>query len=156
VAPPNLAGQPEDISSALVEARAQVDSLLQSGADATELADAYGELGLLYQSHQLGQAAERCFENAVQLVPGSFRWAYYLAWVTLRSGRTEQALQRFEAAHKLDPDYAAVTLRMADAWLDLNEQDKAQAAYLTIVDTEGLQATARYGLGQIALLRRRC
>jgi tetratricopeptide (TPR) repeat protein len=154
VAPPNLAGQPEDISSALVEARAQVDSLLQSGAEAAELADAYGELGLLYQSHQLGQAAEYCFENAVQLMPDSFRWAYYLAWVTLRSGRTEQALQRFEAAHKLDPDYAAVTLRMADAWLDLNEQDKAQAAYLTIVDTEGLQATARYGLGQIALLRR--
>jgi len=154
VALPNLAGQAEDISMALVEARAQVDALLQSGAGAEELADAYGELGLLYQSHQLGQAAERCFENAVQLAPGSFRWAYYLAWVTLRSGRTELALQRFETARKLDPDYAVLTLRMADAWLDLNEQDKAQAAYRTIADAEGLQAAARYGLGQIALLRR--
>jgi len=154
VAQPNLEGQAEDIRMALDEARTRVDSLLQSGAEAAELADAYGELGLLYQSHQLGQGAERCFENAVQLAPDSFRWAYYLAWVTLRSGRNELALQRFETARKLDPDYAAVTLRMADAWLDLNDQDQAQAAYLMIVDTEGLQAVARYGLGQIALLRR--
>jgi len=154
VALPNLEGQAEDISMTLVEARARVDALLQSAADAAELADAYGELGLLYQSHQLGQAAERCLENAVQLAPGSFRWAYYLAWVTLQSGRTELALQRFDTARKLDPDYAVLTLRMADAWLDLNEQDQAQAAYRTIVDVEGLQAAARYGLGQIALLRR--
>jgi tetratricopeptide (TPR) repeat protein len=154
VAQPNLEGQPEDISTVLVEARAQVDALLQSGAAATELADAYGDLGSLYQIHQLGQAAERCFENAVQLAPDSFRWAYYLAWVTLQSGRNDLALQRFETARKLDPDYAVLTLRMADAWLDLNQQDKAQAAYQAVVDVEGLQAASRYGLGQIALLRR--
>jgi len=154
VALPNLEGQPEDIISVLVEARAQVAALLQSAAADTELADAYGELGLLYQSHQLGQAAERCFENAAQLAPESFRWAYYLAWVTLQSGRNELALQLFEAAYRLDPDYPVLTLRMADAWLDLNRQDRAQAAYQAVADTEGLQAAARYGLGQIALLRR--
>ena len=151
---PDLEGQPEDIITVLVEARARVDALLLSAAADTELADAYGELGLLYQSHQLGQAAERCFENAVRLAPDSFRWAYYLAWVTLQSGRNELALQRFETARKLDPDYPVLTLRMADAWLDLNRQDQAQAAYRAIVDAEGLQAAARYGLGQIALLRR--
>ncbi len=154
VALPNLEGQPPDISTVLVEARGQVDALLQSGAAARELADAYGELGSLYQSHQLGQAAERCYENATQLAPDSFRWAYYLAWATLQSGRTELALQRFETARKLDSGYAVLTLRMADAWLDLNEQDKAQAAYQAVVDVEGLQAASRYGLGQIALLRR--
>jgi tetratricopeptide (TPR) repeat protein len=154
VALPNLEGQPEDISSVLVEARAHLDALLQSAAADTEVADAYGELGSLYQTHQLGQAAERCFENAAQLAPDSFRWAYYLAWVTLQSGRNELALQRFETAYKLDPDYPVLTLRMADAWLDLNRQDKAQAAYQAVADTQGLQAAARYGLGQIALLRR--
>ena len=154
VALPNLEGQPEDISSALVEARAQVAALLQSGAGAVELADAYGELGSLYQAHQLKQAAERCFENAVQLAPESFRWAYYLAWVTLQSGRNELALQRFGTAQPLDPDYPVLTLRMADAWLDLNEQERALAAYQAVADVEGLEAAARYGLGQIALLRR--
>jgi tetratricopeptide (TPR) repeat protein len=154
VALPNLEGQPEDISSVLVEARAHLDALLQSAAADKEVADAYGELGSLYQTHQLGQAAERCFENAAQLAPDSFRWAYYLAWVTLQSGRNELALQRFETAYKLDPDYPVLTLRMADAWLDLNRQDKAQAAYQAVADTQGLQAAARYGLGQIALLRR--
>jgi tetratricopeptide (TPR) repeat protein len=154
VALPNLEGQPEDISTVLVETRAHVDALLQSAAMDTELADAYGELGTLYQSHQLGQAAERCFTNAALLAPESFRWAYYLAWVTLQSGRNELALQRFQAAYRLDPDYPVLTLRMADAWLDLNRQDRALAAYQAVADTEGLQAAARYGLGQIALLRR--
>jgi tetratricopeptide (TPR) repeat protein len=154
VALPNLEGQPEDISTALVDARAQVDALLQSGAGAEELADAYGDLGSLYQTHQLKQAAEQCYGNALQLAPGSFRWAYYLAWATLQSGRNELALQRFETAQKLDPDYPVLTLRMADAWLDLNEQDKAQAAYREVADVEGLEAAARYGLGQIALLQR--
>jgi tetratricopeptide (TPR) repeat protein len=154
VALPNLEGQPQDIRTVLVEARTRVDTLLQSAAPDTELADAYGDLGSLYHSHQLGQAAERCFENAVRLAPDSFRWAYYLAWVTLQSGRNELALQQFTAARKLDPDYPVLTLRMADAWLDLNQQDKAQAAYQAVADTEGLQAAARYGLGQIALLRR--
>ncbi|HYQ71689.1 MAG TPA: tetratricopeptide repeat protein, partial [Gammaproteobacteria bacterium] len=154
VAVPNLEGQPEDIRATLLEVRTQVDTLLQSGAPAAQLADAYGELGMLYQSHQLGQAAEHCFENAVLLAPDSFRWAYYLAWVTLQSGRNALALQRFETARGLDPDYPVLILRMADAWRDLNRQEQAQAAYETVADVEGLQATARYGLGQIALLRR--
>jgi len=154
VAVPNLEGQPSDISTALNEAREQLDSLLQSGADVAELADAYGNLGSLYQTHQLGQDAERCFENAVQLAPDNFRWVYLLAWVAQQSGRNELALQRFEAARKLDPGYYAITLHMADAWLDLNEQDKAEAAYRAVAEVEGLRAAALYGLGQIALLRR--
>jgi len=151
---PNLDGQPADIRMALAEARTQLDALLQSGADAAELAGAYGDLGSLYHTHQLGQAAERCLGNAVQLDPESFRWAYLLAWVTLQSGRNELALQRLETARQLDPGYHALTLRMADAWLELNEQDRALAAYQSITGIEGLEAAALYGLGQIALLRR--
>jgi tetratricopeptide (TPR) repeat protein len=154
VALPNLDGQPQDVSAALIEVRAQVDELLQPGTAAAELADAYGDLGALYQTHRLGQAAEHCFENAALLAPDNFRWAYYLAWVALQSGRNELALQRFGTARRLDSDYPVLTLRMADAWLGLNQLDKAQVAYQAVADTEGLQAAARYGLGQIALLRR--
>jgi tetratricopeptide (TPR) repeat protein len=43
---------------------------------------------------------------------------------------------------------------MADAWLDLDELDKADAAYRKVIDLPGLEAAASYGLGQIALLQR--
>jgi tetratricopeptide (TPR) repeat protein len=43
---------------------------------------------------------------------------------------------------------------MADAWSDLNESDKAAAAYREVASMPGLEAPALFGLGQIALLRR--
>ena len=45
-------------------------------------------------------------------------------------------------------------VRMGNVLLDLNELERAQAAYEQVVDTTGLEAAALYGLGQIALLQR--
>jgi tetratricopeptide (TPR) repeat protein len=152
---PELEGQPDDIRSGLDEARDAVNALLQKReASAVELARAYGELGGLYQVNFLRRSAEQCFQNAMRLEPENFRWAYYAAWLAARTGQTELALARYEHARTLKPDYYPLTLRMADTWLDVDEIDKAQAAYQQVVDIPGLQAPALYGLGQIALLRR--
>jgi tetratricopeptide (TPR) repeat protein len=139
---------------AIREARIRLNTALQNHADPAELANAYGELGVLYHVHNVFQPADTCYENARQLVPGDFRWAYYSAYLAAKTGRTRLALERFKEARRLRPGYHATTLRMGDAWLDLNEQDKARQAYQAIVDAEGLQAAALYGLGQIALLQR--
>lgn len=155
IAAPNLEGQPEVIMTALVEARTTLDAALQNPATtAATLAAAYGDLGGLYYNHFLRQQAELCFENALRLEPEQFRWAYYSAWLAAVTGRTQLAIRRFEQARKLQPDYRPLTLRMADAWLDLDELDKAQAAYREVIDVPGLEAAASYGLGQIDLLRR--
>ena len=49
---------------------------------------------------------------------------------------------------------AGLDLRLADAWRDLNQNDKAMEAYQSVVNSKGLEAAAHYGLGQIALLQR--
>lgn len=139
---------------AIGNARKRLDTALQEQAGPAELANAYGELGGLYQIYNLFQSADACYENARQLSPEEFRWAYYSAYLAAHTGRTQLALERFETARRLRPGYHAITLRMADAWLDLNEQDKAQAAYRQVVNTTGLEAPSLYGLGQIALLQR--
>ena len=152
---PNLEGQAADIRSGLDEVRNAVNAALQKPeVSAAELAGAYGELGGLYQASFLRQSAEPCFQNAQRLEPENFRWAYYSAWLADQTGQTELALTRYEHARSLKPDYPPLTLRMADVWADLNETDKAEAAYRHVVSAPGLEAPALFGLGQIALLRR--
>jgi len=152
---PNLEGQAADIRSGLDEVRNAVNAALQKPeVSAAELAGAYGELGGLYQASFLRQSAEPCFQNAQRLEPENFRWAYYSAWLADQTGQTELALTRYEHARSLKADYPPLTLRMADVWADLNETDKAEAAYRHVVSAPGLEAPALFGLGQIALLRR--
>lgn len=138
----------------IINARNHLNTALQSGAGPAELANAYGELGALYQVHKVFQPADDCYENAKQLDPDNFRWAYYSAYLAADTGRIELALARYEQARTLNPGYQALRVRMADAWLALNEQDKAREAYESVVSATGLEAASLYGLGQIALLNR--
>lgn len=154
VALPDIEGQREDVKASLTAARNAVREALQKPDAPVELAAAYGELGGLYQNYLLRQAAEACFENARRLDPDEFRWAYYSAWLANETGRAQLALDHFEHARELQPDYPPLTLRMADLWLDLDELDQAEAAYREISSEPGLEAAALFGLGQIALLRR--
>lgn len=136
-------------------ARRQLNEALQvQPAQADKLAAAYGELGGLYQAHLVFPAAADCYHNAMQLAPDEFRWVYYAAYLADTDGRTRQALEHYEHARRLKPGYKAVMVRMGNVLLDLNELERAQAAFEPVVDTTGLEAAALYGLGQIALLQR--
>jgi tetratricopeptide (TPR) repeat protein len=150
----DLKDQDPKVRDAITNARKRLNTALQDRADPADLASAYGELGALYHVHAVFQPADDCYENAKLLDPDNFRWAYYSAVLAARTGRTRLALARFENARRLRPGYQALTVRMADVWLDLNEQDKARAAYESVVSTTGLEAASLYGLGQIALLNR--
>lgn len=129
-------------------------TLLAEPLDMEKLAAAYGELGGLYQVNHAFPAAEACYLNAAQLAPDEFRWAYYLAYLAESSGRTRLALERYQQAGLLRPGYKALSVRLGNVLLDLNEQQQARAAYEQVVETPGLEAAALYGLGQIALLQR--
>jgi tetratricopeptide (TPR) repeat protein len=136
-------------------ARRQLNEVLQAQpVQSDKLAAAYGELGGLYQAHLVFPAAEDCFHNALQLAPDEFRWAYYGAYLAETDGRTRLALARYKQARTLKPGYKALTLRLGNVLLDLNELERAQAAFEQVVNATGLESAALYGLGQIALLKR--
>lgn len=141
--------------SSIQMARQRLNETLQAQpVQPDKLAAAYGELGGLYHVNLVFQAAEDCYHNAAQLAADEFRWAYYLAYLADTSGRTRLALQRYEHAGTLRPGYKALTVRLGNVLLDLNEQQQAQTAFEQVVETTGLEAAALYGLGQIALLKR--
>ena len=136
-------------------ARQLLNELLQAQpVQPDQLAAAYGELGGLYQAHLVFPAAADCYHNAMQLSPEEFRWAYYAAYLADTDGRTPQALELYEHARTLKPGYKALMVRTGNVLLDLNELDRARAAFDQVVDTKGLEAAALYGLGQIAQLQR--
>jgi tetratricopeptide (TPR) repeat protein len=154
IAEVNLEDMDVQARDSIQAARRQLNEVLQVQPVQTDkLAAAYGELGGLYQAHLVFPAAEDCFHNAHQLAPDEFRWAYYGAYLAETDGRTRQALERYEHARTLNPGYKALTLRLGNVLLDLNELEGAQAAYEQVVDATGLEAAALYGLGQIALLK---
>ncbi|MEZ5540692.1 MAG: tetratricopeptide repeat protein [Pseudomonadota bacterium] len=143
-----------DARDQLAQARQNVvDTVVQPHPD-SEIADAYGELGSLYLVQHVYSAADVCLHNARVLAPDAFRWTYLHAYLATLNGETAAAAERYQQAQALRPDYLAVTLRLADTWRDLNEQDKALEAYRQVADSRGLEAAAAFGLGQIAMLRR--
>jgi tetratricopeptide (TPR) repeat protein len=136
-------------------ARRQLNEALQSQpVQSDSLAAAYGELGGLYQVHNVFPPAEDCYQNAMQLAPDEFRWAYYAAWLADKDGRTREAMERYEHARKLNPGYKALTARLGNVLLDLNELDRAQAEFEQVKNATGLEAASLNGLGQVALLKR--
>ena len=151
----NLDDMDKQARDSIRTARQRLNEVLQAQpVQSDRLATAYGELGGLYQAHLVFPAAADCYHNAMQLAPDEFRWVYYAAWLADTDGRTRQALEHYEHARRLKPGYQAVMVRMGNVLLDLNELERAQAAYEQVVDTTGLEAAALYGLGQIALLQR--
>jgi tetratricopeptide (TPR) repeat protein len=136
-------------------ARRQLNEALQDQpVQLDKLAAAYGELGGLYLIHAAFPAAGDCYHNAVQLAPDEFRWTYYAAYLAEKNGRIPLALERYRQAQTLDDGYKALTLRLGNILLDLDELQQAKAAYEQVVDATGLEAASLYGLGQIALLQR--
>ena len=143
-----------DSRAQLGEARQRVARALEGSLPESDHADAWGELAALYHVHDVYGPATRCYANAIELAPDSFRWTYLAAYLAVETGQLERAVDGYQSALRLRPDYLALHIRLADAWLDLNRLDTARTAYQAVIDEPGLQAAALYGLGQIALLER--
>lgn len=151
----DLSAVSEGDRAVMADQRTTVDRLLaDKGVDTTQLAEAWGRLGALFQAHDQHGAAAISFDNAGVLEPGRFRWAYYRAWVSLSLGDNALGLRLLERAEAIKPGYVPSRLRKADALLALGEMDAAVELYTGLADAGGLAAAAAFGLGRIALSRR--
>ena len=150
----DVSGTERIAREAITGTRDRLAELLQSGTnDNKNLAEGYGELAALYQLFHIDSAAALCWENARTLQPADFRWTYYAGYLALNGGETKKALELFQQAGKLNPDYRPLDLRMGQLWLDTDQLDKAHAVLQKAANESGLRAAALYYLGQIDLLR---
>ncbi|MCB1858492.1 MAG: tetratricopeptide repeat protein [Gammaproteobacteria bacterium] len=152
----DLSGAELGVQKALISARNALRlQLLKSPPDPVVLAGAYGALGNLYQLYAVPALAEICYQNARLLEPENYRWSYYVAYLDLVSGRTEQALKGLEMVAKLKPDYPPLRLRQGQAWFELNELSKSRRILNDAAKFTGTRASALYYLGQIDLLEKK-
>ncbi|HEB95957.1 MAG TPA: tetratricopeptide repeat protein [Sedimenticola thiotaurini] len=152
----DIAGAEPAVQGALREARSEVGRLLgaATAAPAEELAAAYGHLGNLYQLYDVHTLADLCYRNARVLDPGDRRWPYYQGYLALQDGRLQQALDHFDGLARRQPDDPLLALRRGQAWYELNRLERARPLLEQAARVPGLEAAARYYLGQMALQAR--
>ncbi len=118
-----------------------------------ELATAYGELGMLYHTYQLFDAAEVCYRNAHRLVPRHFRWAYCLGMIYDSRNEPKEAIAPLETAVRLQPNSVPALVNLAETHLSTGNSERAQPLFDRALQEAPSCAVALVGLGKIAAER---
>ncbi len=147
---PDLSGADEAVREQIASGRAKVRAFRESDSGSEELAQALGDLGLLYFTYTFIDAAEVCFTNARTLAPGDHRWPYLLGYLFNMEGRLPEAVVALERARELAPDDLPSLLRLAKARFEQGDRDAAGALYQQALELEPESAPALDGLGRVA------
>ena len=151
---PDLSGMEDVVLEQLRDARTALLTLSQNpNILASQLAQAYGDMGMLYQAYGLQEAAKACYLNARTLAPHDFKWHYYLGYLYRTAGDLQRAVNCFQTAMEVRPD-EVVLLRLAGANLDLDHTESARPLFERVLSADGSSVAAMLGLGRIALSER--
>jgi tetratricopeptide (TPR) repeat protein len=118
------------------------------------LSEAYGATGEIYHAYSLVSAARECYLNANRLTPKDFRWIYLLGKLDQEEGHVNDALRHYQIAQNLRPEYVAVVVNQGNIYLELNRLEDAEKIFRAVLESDPSNASAHYGLGQVALSRR--
>ncbi len=148
----------EDVESGVQEVfpqlRQAIDQLeANSGTTASQLAEAYGELGRAALYYETSAVIEPALKNAQRLDPEDYRWPYYLGAYYQDQRRLEEATDQLEIAHQLQPDNAAINVRLGQLALLSDRPEQAPEYFEKATGSDGFAALALYGLGRSAGLR---
>jgi tetratricopeptide (TPR) repeat protein len=90
-------------------------------------AAAVGTYGMTLQLYKQYAAADACYQRAIEIEPGAFRWRYLLAIARHDDGRTKDAIAAVRDALRLDPEYAPAYAKLSE-WLLLDGDARAARA----------------------------
>lgn len=111
-----------------------------------------GELGILCQRVAKTSSAVEYLELTTRLAPGEMKWQYYLALALEDSYEYSRATEAYRAANRLDPNYPAVIVRLADL---VREKDVNEAfgLYQKAATLSPKDPRIHFGLGECARLK---
>ena len=134
-------------------AHAEFDRLAQRKPSDSELAGAYGELGMVYHAQDLTTPAEVAYGNAFKLAPRDKRWPYLLAHLYADASKLPQAMKTFEAVQAIDERDVPTQIYLGQLYLQNGELDKAERLFEKARAAKDAQAAALAGLGKVALAK---
>ena len=116
-------------------------------------AEAYYGLGSVYLQQQKSEEARKSFERAVQLrpnYPGTLPKAWNnLGILAARAGHTDEAVNNFKQALKLDPDYCIALNNLGNAFRQGKSWDEAKSAFQRALELNPTDPEANYGMGMV-------
>lgn len=130
------------------------DRIASSRASDSDLAAAYGELGMVLQAAEFFDAAEPCYRNAQTLAPAELRWPYYLGHLYKSKGDTKAAAAAFERALQLRPADVSTLIWLGRLYLDEGRTDAAEPLFTRALAIAPRAVAVLAGLGRVSLDRR--
>ena len=141
---PHLDGVHPELAERIAAADAAALSIPQSRQGLIELSELYHANGYL-------DLAIQAYEGLVELEPTNPLWPHRHATILAGFGQAAPAIERWDRAIELAPDYLPAQLRRADLLLKDNQTAAAEAAYRQVLEQERDNAWAMLGLARIDL-----
>jgi len=149
---PNLTGTDQPVQTQIQNAERALSAILaQSSASGTQKAEAFGTLGKIYQAYDFSDAALASYANAANLLPQSFRWHYYLAYLSEKRGDADAAVREYKRALALRPSDGCAMLRLAQVELESSNLGSAKSLLRNPAAQRAAPAAALTELGKVAL-----
>lgn len=139
---------------ALAEQIDAARALVQESADrsAPERAEAWGELGMLYQATGFEQAGLSAYSRAVEIDPLDGRWPYLKGIMLGERGEAEAARRQFFAAIALNPALTGPGwTRIGRLFLDTGQAEPALRAFNRALEINDQAPAALAGIGEAHL-----
>jgi tetratricopeptide (TPR) repeat protein len=121
------------------------------GVSQDELANAYGQMGMVYHAYGFVDAAAVCYRNAHSLAPLEFRWPYYCGRLYQDEGETKNAIAYLKMALELRPHDVAALINLAQTYQAEGQSGPAKELFERALAIDSTQAAALAGAGEIAL-----
>lgn len=149
---PELSAVDPPVQAQIRDKHAAVSRLVDADTSAADLAQGFGELGMLLHAAEYYDAAEPAYANARRLGPEDPRWPYYLAHLHRSRGALDRAVTELTRVLELRPQDVASLIWLGRTYLDLGDATRAATAFERAASAAPQAVAARVGLGQTALM----
>lgn len=147
---PDTAGMDPALAEQVEAARALVQE--SAGLGPSEQAEAWGELGMLYQATGFEQAGLSAYEQASAIDPLDGRWPYLQGIILGEQGEADGARERFFNAIALNPGLAGPGwTRVGRLFLDTGQAGLALRAFDRAFEINEQAPAALAGMGEAHL-----
>lgn len=141
-----------DLSNAEPQVKTKIEGLMQLLRENPDESNNWGRLGINLFVHGFESDALPCLQEANRLDPENFRWAYLSAFAYGEKG-DERALDWYQKAQVLDPNYAPLYIKIGRMQLIRDQHDAAQRAFYQALEADPNLSHGYVGLGEIAFER---
>ena len=138
-----------DLSGMEPQVAAKIQSLQEDVRRNPDSVAAWRKLAVKLDAHDLKKEAVPLYQKAASLDSSDFRSPYFCAILLAQIGSSE-ALEWFERAYKIRPDYVPLLVNYGDALFHLDRTNQAIEKYGQALRLDPNRSRAYFGLAQIS------